>query len=64
MKNIETNTSDNSIHLTTKGYQWDINIIGYYELSYIKVGFKEKPNFIKRFLMKHLLGFTWHDITN
>lgn len=25
------------------------------------VSFEQKPSFIKRFLMKHLLGFYWED---
>jgi hypothetical protein len=38
---------------------------GWYEISEgnFKIRFAKKPNFIKRFCMKHFLGFTWTDGT-
>ena len=38
---------------------------GWYGISEgsFKIRFAKKPNFIKRFFMKHFLGFTWTDGT-
>lgn len=64
MKHAENDTPVNLIGISTEKMDyWHPDIVGYYEISYMKLGLKEKPGFIKRFFMKHLLGFNWNEIT-
>ena len=50
----------NTLHeILKKEYQ----TAGWYSLGMLSIRFKTKPNFIKRFFMKHFLGFIWTDGT-
>jgi hypothetical protein len=36
-----------------------VTYVGYYQLGETCIKLKKKPDFIKRYFMKHLLGFNW-----